>query len=399
MSKLTKKFIDSLTAPSSGYIIEWDDELKGFGVRIMESGTFTYVVNYRTNTGRQRRISIGRHGTITPAEARKKAIQILGEVTNNADPLEERELARKEITFKVLAEEYIQRHASQKRSGQEDIRIIKKDLLNPWGHRHTKDISRSDIIRLLYKIKDRGAPIAANRTLALVRKMFNFGIEQAMIESNPCTRIKPPSKERHRDRVLSEQEIRSFWDNINATDASPAIQTALQLILVTAQRPGEVLGISMSEIDMNSGWWTIPAEKSKNGLAHRVPLSPLALELIGNADSGNGLLFPSPKNPQIPINVNALSHATRRNMKVFGIDHFTPHDLRRTAASSMASMGISRIVISKILNHAETGITAVYDRHGYDPEKRNSLNAWAIKLSNILSGKSGEVIPLAHREL
>ncbi len=399
MPKLTKKFVDSLTTPNSGYIIEWDDELKGFGVRVMGSGIFTYIVNYRTNTGRQRRISIGRHGTITPAEARKRAIQVLGEVTNDSDPLEARELARKEITFRVLAEEYIKRHASQKRSGKEDIRIINKDLLRPWGHRHTKDIGRSDIIRLINKIKDRGAPIAANRTLALVRKMFNFGIEQAMSDSNPCTRIKPPSKERHRDRVLSEQEIRNFWENINATDAGPAIQTALKLILVTAQRPGEVLGISTAEIDMNSGWWTIPAEKAKNGLAHRVHLAPLALELVKNADSKGGLIFPSPKNPQIPINVNALSHATRRNMKVFGIDHFTPHDLRRTAASFMASMGISRVVISKILNHAETGITAVYDRHGYDSEKRNSLNAWALKLSNILSGKSGEVIPLAQREI
>ena len=104
MPKLTKKHVDSLKPPKSGYTVEWDDELKGFGARIMSSGTITYVVNYRTQSGRQRRISIGRHGTITPAEARKRALQILGEVTNDGDPLEERERARREPTFKALAE-------------------------------------------------------------------------------------------------------------------------------------------------------------------------------------------------------------------------------------------------------------------------------------------------------
>lgn len=153
-----------------------------------------------------------------------------------------------------------------------------------------------------------------------------------------------------------------------------------------------------SEFDLESGWWVIPAEKSKNKLTHRVPLSPLAKEILKTAKEqaeDSQWVFPSPRDGGSKrIADTAIDRAVRNNRQVFGIDSFTPHDLRRTAASLMTSMGISRLVVSKILNHAEQGVTAVYDRHSYDSEKKTALEAWGRKLESIVSGTVSNVIEI-----
>ena len=136
---------------------------------------------------------------------------------------------------------------------------------------------------------------------------------------------------------------------------------------------------------------------TKNKLPHRVPLSSLTCRLLRAAkkDSQDGVEYVFPNRSQTaPISGQSVTKAVRRNEAVFGLEHFTPHDLRRTAATQMASMGTSRLTIGKILNHVELGVTAVYDRHGYDQEKRKALNAWARKLENIISGKKAKVIEL-----
>jgi len=399
MHKLTKKFIDSLNPPSAGYEIKWDGELKGFGVRITSKGIITFIIDYRNKNGRRRRMSIGRYGVLTPAQARGKAIEILASVNAGKDPLESKKKMRAESTFKDLANEYIKRHASQKRSRKEDERIINKELIPKWGHLPIKEIRRRDVIRLIDAINDRGAPIMANRTLALIKTIFNFGISRDIIEFNPAHLVKPPAKEKPRDRVLSESEIKKFWDRIDKIPTlSIHIKAVLKLILITAQRPGEITNMEWKELDLETGWWTIPAEKTKNKLSHRVPLSPLAKKIIQSIPrESERFVFPGRKGSQFlkdkPIQANSIAHAVRDNRKDLDVD-FRPHDLRRTAASQMTSMGISRLVVSKILNHVETGVTAVYDRNSYDREKRDALNAWSERLLNIIEGKKAEVIPL-----
>ncbi len=195
---------------------------------------------------------------------------------------------------------------------------------------------------------------------------------------------------------------------------TPAIKLTLKLQLVTAQRKGEIIGAALSEFDFEDKAWTIPAERAKNGIAHKVPLSPLALGLIEEAKSLAGesdRLFPSQREDG-HINPSAVNHAlwracmpptkrpkTGRYSKTpaIGLTGIVPHDLRRTAASNMAALGINRLVISKILNHVETSVTAIYDRHGYDAEKRHALEAWAAHLEGILSGKpkADNVVTLA----
>ena len=395
MPKLTKKRIEDIPIPDSGRdVIVWDSELKGFGIRVKISGIRTYFVNYRNAHGRMRRISIGRYGTIAPSKARRRALKILGEVSDGGDPAAERRAARGEATFRDLAEEYIERRARQKKSGLEDIRIIEKDLLKPWGHLPAGEVKRRDVIRLVDEIKDRGAPIMANRTLAVIRREYNFGISRDIVEANPTVLVKPPGQENRRDRVLDGKEIKILWERLDGLQASPVGLSAIRFILATVQRPGEVVTAEWSEIDLEAGWWTIPAEKSKNGLAHRVPLSPLALRILKKQERLDSYVFASPQKTDGHFTVNALSRTLNRNRELLGLEHFTPHDLRRTAASHIASMGFSRLVISKVLNHVESGVTAVYDRHSYDKEKRTALNAWSQKLTDILKGRKGTVIPL-----
>lgn len=394
MAKLTKTFVDTVDTPESGFTIIWDDDLKGFGARVMSSGTITFLVDYRNKSGIQRRLSIGRYGVITPKEARKKAKRILNQVAEDKDPLETRAKSRKAPTFKMLAEEYITRRCSEKKSGHEDERIIHKDLIKPWGRIPAKDIGRRDVIELIDGIKDRGAGIMANRTLSVIKRMYNFGIDRELVEVNPAARVKPPAKENRRDRVLDEKEIKTLWKQLPKVPGSPLTLSALKLILVTAQRPGEVVSTEWSEIDIDAELWMIPAEKSKNGLAHRVPLSPVALGIINELGPGEGYIFSSPIGSDRCLTAHSMSRLLNRNRDLLKIDHFTPHDLRRTAASHMASMGISRLVIAKILNHVETGVTAIYDRHGYDNEKREALNAWSAKLEQIIEGKKGKVVPI-----
>jgi len=239
-----------------------------------------------------------------------------------------------------------------------------------WGSRKVKDIQRRDVRELLDEIAAR-APIMANRTLALVRKMFTFAIEHDWLEANPCQMIKRFAPERQRDRVLSEDEVRALW---KAPDSEGAIIAAVfRFRLLTAQRGGEVLGAAWDEMDLTSGWWTISAARSKNGLAHRVPLSPQALKVLKPLRSVAGdspWVFPSPKKQGASI--AHAQKAIERIVQRSGVD-FRGHDLRRTAASLMVGVGVPRLVVSKILNHVETGVTAVYDRHSYDIE--TALNA------------------------
>ena len=394
MPKLTKRFIDSIQPPESGYAVEWDSDKKGFGVRVTSAGTISYIVNYRTKSGRQRRMKIGRHGNLTAELARKRAGQILDQVDSGRDPLGEQKRKRHQPTFRYLAEEYLKRYAYKKKDGGAgDLRMIGKDLLPVWGSRKSEDINREDVSRLLAGIQDRGSPIAANRTLALIRKMFNFAYSQSIVMGgNPTRGVDRPGKEHKRDRVLADHEIKTFWERLPRTDASPHVQLALRLILVTAQRPGEVLGAAWKEIDFKTGWWTIPAERSKNGLAHRVPLTALAHSLLSELNTKTRFLFPSPRNESEPIEVNALGHAVRRNLAAIGIEKFTPHDLRRTAATHIVSAGVSRLVLSKVLNHVERGITAVYDRHGYDQEKVSALTIWNDQLAIILDTEEARVV-------
>jgi integrase len=185
-----------------------------------------------------------------------------------------------------------------------------------WGIRRIKDIKRRDVRELLDEIVERGAPIMANRTLALVRKMFNFAIEREWLESNPCQMIKRPAPDRQRRRVLNEEEVRAVWKALD--EEHPIIAALFRIRLLTAQRGSEVHGASWEEIDRATGWWTIPGQRSKNGLDHRVPLSPQALRILKDLRNITGKskwVFPSTRKtgPHINHAQKAIERVVKRS--------------------------------------------------------------------------------------
>jgi integrase len=237
----------------------------------------------------------------------------------------------------------------------------------------------------------------ANRTLAVVRRMFNFAVSRDIIPVSPCLAVRAPAPEQQRDRVLTTAEIPGLWHGLErAKMMAEGTKLALKLQLVTGQRRAEIISARLDEIDLTDKWRTIPPEKVNNKISHRMPLSSLALELLKAAKSLAGdspWIFPSPQTDR-HITPEAVDHALRRpGLESLGFT-FVPHDLRRSAASHMTGMVISRLVVSKILNHVERGVTAVYDRHSYDLEKRQALGTWGPKLKAIIQGAETNVIPL-----
>lgn len=395
--KLTDMLLRNLKPQARRYIV-WTDN--GLGVRVSPKGRRTFIYMYR-HEGKARFLTLGEYPRMTLADAHKTHGEAMKKLEQGIDPgaeaVTEREEERKAPTVATLAEEYLEKWAKpRKRSWAVDKRILQKDVLPEWGQRKAKDISRRDIIRLLDEVAERGG-IIANRTLAVVRKMFNFALTRDLVPGSPCIGVQAPAPENRRDRVLSPEEIKTFWQGIDQTRITPAMGLALKLMLVTAQRKGEVISARWVDINVGEGWWTI--QETKNGLPHRVPLSPLAIELLEAAktlspDSSSAWVFPSLKRNG-PIAGASVDHALRLALNSLEVDHVTPHDLRRTAASLMTGMGIPRLVVSKILNHVEKGVTAVYDRHSYDREKRQALESWALKLKAIIEGEGADnVIPM-----
>lgn len=377
-AKLTDRTIKALKPPEHGQVDYFDDSPRGFGVRVSQSGHRSFFVMYRFQ-GRLRRHTLGPYPHLTLATARQMAKDALHAVAHGKDPGAAKQADRRAETFGELADDYLKSHAKpNKRSWKEDERILKHDLLPHWRGRKAKDITRRDVWAVLTPISDeRGSPIMANRTLALARRIFNFGIEREIVPSNPCYKIKAPAAERERDRVLGHDELRALWKALPATPAW--FQIVFKLYLFTLQRHHEVLGMGRSEIDLEAGWWTIPASRTKNGLVHRVPLAPAVVELLSDWTRSNShpeWVFPSPVHSG-PL--ATLQKPVRLLRKLSGVE-FRTHDLRRTAASNMTSIGIPRHTVARILNHLERDVTRVYDRYSYDAEKRSALRRWSDEL-------------------
>ena len=380
--ELTSKTLEEL-CPIDGKRTEYfDANLPGFSVRVSTSGRKTYCVLYRCGR-RLRRHTIGRAPPLTLSEARKAARAALAEATMGGDPASGKTSARLAPSFSELAAEYLERHAKpNKRSWKEDVRRIQKTLLPAFGPSAASTITRADIRALLDTIVARPAPSEANQTHALVRKMYNWAIARDLVEENPCRGLPRPAKPKTRHHVLTEEDIRDFWAALEKESAT--MRAAMKLRLLTAQRGRELLTMRWENVELEARWWTIPAERSKNGLPHRVPLAHSAVRILREQQGGGGnspWVFPSPKT-EGPL--SSTQKAVERIRRRAGIA-FRAHDLRRTAASQMTSMGTPRLVVAKILNHVETGVTAVYDRDAYDKEKREALEAWAEQLERIVT--------------
>ena len=391
--KFTDRSIQAIKPQPKRFEV-WETNGKGFGLRVQPTGRKTWVFLYRFG-GKARRLTFGEYPDLSLADAHAEHAAARQLLKKGLDPgaLDQaaKDRARTAPTVGDLAKEFLKSlEIKGNRSWREYERNLNKDVLPEWEHRKAKEITKRDVILLLEKILGRGAKNQSTQVFKIVRRMFNFALERGLLEISPCMKVKALSPDVQKERFLSAAEIKTFWTALDGCCMTDDLKRALRLVLVTAQRPGEVIGASAAEIE--GKWWTIPAERAKNKRGHRVYLTPLALELF-QVQGKEGFLFPSPRGCKA-VEVNALAHSLRRAMKPdpktkeikLAIEHFTPHDLRRTAASHMASLGFG-VVVDKVLNHTDRRVTAIYDRYDYDKEKRQALEAWARKLESILSEK------------
>lgn len=386
--KFTDRYVLSLKPKATRYDV-WDGS--GLGVRVSVKGRKSWVMIYRFQ-GKPRYATLGTYPEMSVAQAHEAHRKALAELAQGTDPgakvVQERQEDRHAPTVAVLAAEYLEKWVKKRnRAAPEIERILNKEVLPKWGHRKAREITRREVIALLDSITERG-PIMANQTLAVIRKMFNFGVDRALLESSPCVRVKAPGPLKQRERVLSDEELKTLWDGLDRAAMAPGTRLALKLQLATAQRKGEVALLRWEQVDWNTATWTIPGETAKNGKAHCVPLSPLALDLLRQAKelaADSVWAFPSPRNNgAMPMGATAADHAMRKALPAMELTDATPRDLRRTAASHMTGLGIPRLVVAKILNHTDRSVTAIYDRHSYGPEKRDALEKWARKLRTLL---------------
>jgi integrase len=390
-ANLTAAFVEKVK-PNGKQEDYFDDSLPGFSLRVNANGKKTWCVSYRFS-GKWTRYTFGTYPVIKLAEARETARDALHDVAHGINPATKKKAERDADTFQHFAHEYLERHAKpKKKSWQGDEWIINKYLNPEFGGTHAKDILRRDIRALLERIAP-NAPIMANRVKALLNKMFNWGVLNDIVSANPAYLVPTPGKEHQRDRVLNEDEIKRLWcaldqlRNGEQRTRKYRILTGatLKLRLLTAQRGGELQSMEWSELDLNSGWWTIPGEKTKNGLTHRVFLTAQSLRIIEDArkiceKNPSQYVFPGPRGSHIDNVQKAI-----KKMRVATGINFTGHDLRRTAATQMTSSGIPRFTVQKILNHVEPGVTKIYDRYSYDAEKREALEAWSKRLMLMVS--------------
>jgi integrase len=281
--KLTKRVIDALPSPASADQIWWDEDLKGFGLKLTPAGRKVFLVQYRPAGDRRnpRKYTIGEYGSVTPHQARVEAQRVLAERAAGRDPQAEKQTSKRRIRSEQVAElaaEFIARHAAQNRTGAETARIFNREVLPHWGSWTVGEVRKRDVIALLDRVRERGSPIMANRVLAAVRKFFNWCIGRGILEVSPCSGITAPAREQTRHRVLSDEELALVLDA--ARQIGFPFGSIVQVLALTGQRRDEVGRIEWDHLDLRRKVWVIPGEHAKNGKPHLVHLSKLVLEIL-----------------------------------------------------------------------------------------------------------------------
>ena len=394
LKKINKKLVDSLDATGSELWV-WDTEVKGFGVRMRPGGRKTYVIEYRPGAGGRvapkRRYTIGQHGSPwTPDAARKKAIEILGEVIKGGDPTKVRNDARRpdEDTIGYHVRQYLLGSVRRtQKSWKETERILMREFVPFFDSVRLNSVSKRDIAQLVEPIALR-APIMADRTFSHIRRFFNWCVEQGSLEANPVLGLRRISTASEREHVLSDFELGTVWNTLDT--CGPLWAAAFKLLILTAQRKSEVLEMEFAELDMSDKIWRIPGSRTKNGRAHEVPLTEMMLEIIKSIPKIQGSKFIFSASGHQPLAdqsrvkrlldariIDSVTTTTREPKQT--IRHWTIHDLRRTATTGMARLGVAPHVADAILNHkgaGVTGVAAIYNRYSYMKERRQALESW-----------------------
>jgi len=419
--KLSEETVKRLPVPDkgnrvtyfAGATIQGANAPRGFGVRVTAAGARAFVLNYRLR-GREHRFTIGAWPDWSALKAVREARNLRQRIDRGENPIADRIPSPATASVASLLDEFIARYV---RNPKQPLRERTADEYESAFNRLVKprigklgiyEVRRSHIIRMLDEIEDANGPVAADRTLAYVRKAFNWYATRDDQFNVPVVRgmarIKP--KERARKRVLSDDEIRAIWPELARAGTFGAFIKAL---LLTAQRRDEVAQMSRKEIG-SDGIWTIPAERYKTKCANFVPLSKAALAVIAGQPTIDGSDYVFSSRAKTPFSgfskskaaldkavLAAMQKRAKKGGKVEPIPNWTLHDLRRTAKTLMARAGVRPDISERVLGHVIAGVEGTYDRHSYADEKRDALEKLAEMVERILKPLAANITMLAER--
>jgi integrase len=419
-TKLDRRSNDALPGPlaGKGEVIHWDQDLPGFGLRVLASGARTWIVRYRVGK-RQRVVSLGKGASLSPMDARKQAGAILAKAKPGKDARTEITEARSQATdiFKKLAESYLAK-AIEPRRRPSYVREVRRYLLADAAPLHelpVASITRKRVAGLLDDISSRG-PFAADCCRVALSGLFAWAMRQGLAEGNPAATIGRIAEPKARERALSAEELGAVWQ---ATEGPGDFNAAVRLLMLTGQRREEVGGMTWGEIDARvpaNAVWRLPGSRTKNHRPHDVPLSAASLAVLERhpAREGRALVFGigeggfsgwSKGKAAMDARIAAGRAEAAGRDKPNADDALAPwrlHDLRRSVVTHMAEIGIQPHVIEAVVNHVsghKGGIAGVYNRATYAAEKRAALERWAEWLmvtacASPTPGHDGNVVPM-----
>jgi integrase len=404
---LTDRFCS--TAKALGVQTDYFDEtVQGLALRVSNRGNRSWCFHYRSpRDGKRARATIGTYPATSLAMARGRALEARSHVDAGNDPrLVLAGQASSGMTIAALVDAYLtDPEKSALRSKAEIERRLRKNVVPVIGAVKISELRRRDLRNVTDTLLRRNAKTEATRVFEDVRGIVRWAVQHEYLDANPLDGMTKPAEATASNRVLTDGEINQLWNGLPKSLAkSVQCQRIIKLALTTAQRVGEVAGILQSELDLKAREWRLPGSRTKNGHAHVVPLSDLAIQIIKEAmaDAGEGtFLFPCGKGSLSPVAVARTilrANATGR----FGIPSWSAHDLRRSCLDNLARLGVLPIVIGSIANHrsvTKSGVTFLhYVQHSYEGEKRSALDLWSNRLEAIISGgKAASITPMRRK--
>jgi integrase len=408
---LTTVAIEKLATPNSRREVP-DGRVVGLYLVCQASGSKSWALRYRAG-GVPRKLTLGPFPTLDLATARRRAQAALGELAGGVDPATRKKAATEarraasmvEDRVEQVVDRFVAKYLKAKAKpswAKEAERLLRVEIVSKWGKRKLGEISARDVRTLLEDIAER-APITANRTLAVFRKLSNWAVSQELISASPCAGVEAPSAERSRERVLNDAEVRLAWQAFDAIGWP--FGPIGKLLLTTGARRGEVASMRWSEIDLAAKVWKLPKERTKNKRAHEIPLSDVAIEIISGLPriaSKDGFVFSATGRTAVSgfsrakaATDNAVLEIAQQEAgeKATPPPQWTVHDLRRTVATGLQRLGVRLEVTEAVLNHvsgSRAGIVGVYQKYSWEAEKREALVAWARRLEAIVTGATFE---------
>jgi integrase len=383
---LTPLFVQNVK-PGARTFCVWDTKQGGLVLRVQRSGFRSYKVCYRFHR-RPRWFTVGDARAITLSDARRLAAEVMYAAACGRDPAAERKAERSTGTFRELANNYLEECAKRKNRSWKQARRLVERVLPTLGRLSVKAVTRADIRMVVSRIESRSV---ANQTLAALSVIFSWAMRQEIVAANPCKGVEK-HKSSSRDRIVGDGEMPLVWRALG--DVDPVKAAALRTIMLTGQRPGEVVRMRIEHV--KDGWWELPGKAdlqvgwrgTKNSVPHRVWLSEPVHEVIAEFCDGRtaGFVFAGPRGKPARLDGTMKNVCDGLNIT----DGVTAHDLRRTFGSCVTKLGYGRAAMDRLLNHADGGVGAIYDRYAYEKEDRAIWQAVAAHILDLVEGRSSD---------